>query len=278
LTATRGQGKRTIAITSGKGGVGKTSLAVAIGSLLARSGRRVILVDLDLGLANVDVLLGFRPKFHLQHLLAGARTLDEVAFTAPSGLRVIPSSSGVEELANLDEAGRGRLLRLFQEFERQADILLLDTAPGIAENVVRFVAAADTAVVITTPEATSMTDAYALIKVVSARRQDIDIGLLVNMARSSASGRQAQERIGGVARRFLGATPRSLGVLPFDDAVGYAAAERATFVHSRPNSPASLCLGRAVAELMEGSPAQAAVGPAACAARLAALAPVQEVA
>jgi len=260
---------RTIAVTSGKGGVGKSNLALGIAALIARTGRRVTLVDLDLGLANIDILLGCRPKFTLQHLLEGVRTLDEVLVQGPYGLRILPSGSGVEALANLDAEGRSHLFQHLTDIERRSDVVVFDTAPGISDNVVSFVAAADAAAVIATPEATAMTDAYALIKVVHTRRPGIDLGLIVNMARSSAEGRKTLDRIRNVADRFLGAAVRPLGVLPYDDSVRHAAAQRRSFVEIMAESPAALCLAKAAAQVLETAASPPGADRSTYAARLA---------
>jgi MinD-like ATPase involved in chromosome partitioning or flagellar assembly len=162
-----GETTRVVAVTSGKGGVGKTSVAVNLGVALARRGKRVIVLDCDLGTANVDVMLGLHPRYSLQHVLSRQRRLDEVAVTGPSGLRIIPGGSGLPELANLTDERREELLAIFAQLDGHADILLLDTGAGISANVLRFVVAAGEAIVVTTPEPPAVTDAYALIKVAS---------------------------------------------------------------------------------------------------------------
>jgi flagellar biosynthesis protein FlhG len=156
---------RVIAITSGKGGVGKTSVTTNLAVTLARWGQQVIVLDCDLGTANVDVMLGMHPRYTLQHVLSRQRRLDEVMTTGPHGVRVISGGSGLHELANLSDSRREDLLATFAQLEGQADVLLLDTGAGISANVLRFVVAAGEALVVTTPEPTAVTDAYALIKV-----------------------------------------------------------------------------------------------------------------
>ena len=256
---------RTIAIASGKGGVGRSSLAVGLGVLMARSGRRVALVDLNLGLGGLDILLRLRPRFGLQHLLAGVCGLEQAITPGPHGLGVLCSGSGLEHLANLDEDGRLRVLGYLRQIRQTVDVVLLDTAPGISENVVRFVAEADTAAIVTTPEPAAVTSAYALAKVVYARSGSLDLGLLVNMARSTGEGRRATQKVCRVARQFLGAAIRPLGVLPCDEAVWHASADRRSFVIADTDSPVSLCLGRAAATMLAGDAGKRtppAAGPA----------------
>ena len=162
-----GRSARVLAITSGKGGVGKTSVTVNLAVVLARWGKRVIILDCDLGTANVDVMLGLHPRYSLQHVLSRQRRLDEVLVEGPHGIKVIPGGSGLQELANLSDSRREELLATFAELDSQADVLLLDTGAGISDNVLQFVLAAGEALVVTTPEPTAVTDAYALIKVAS---------------------------------------------------------------------------------------------------------------
>src|SRR5581483_2907151 len=155
---------RVLAVASGKGGVGKTNLTVNIGIALARDGKRVVVLDGDLGLANVDVLLGLTPKWTLQHVVAGECELVDALCRAPGGIWVIPGGSGVDQLANLSVEGRRRLVDSLASLDGQADVLLVDLAAGVSEDVSTLLAAAPEVLVVTTPEPTAITDAYALVK------------------------------------------------------------------------------------------------------------------
>ena len=259
---------RVIAITSGKGGVGKTSLTVNLAVTLAKLGKRVIILDCDLGTANVDVMLGMHPRYNLQHVLSRQRRLDEVMSVGPHGVCVISGGSGFSELANLTDSRREELLSTFASLEGQADILLLDTGAGISANVLRFVVAAGEALVVTTPEPTAVTDAYALIKVASqqaapaanghaeaAASSDIRLRLVVNQAASPAEAQETASNIVNVAQRFLGVTVQYFGSIPVDRSMSQAVRAQSPVVDSFPRSPAALAIDRLARLLLESAPA-----------------------
>jgi flagellar biosynthesis protein FlhG len=254
----RGRTARVIAVTSGKGGVGKTTFAANMAVLLARWGKQVILLDCDLGTANVDVLLGLRPRYSLQHVLSRQRRLDEVIVTGPGGVRVVPGGSGLEELANLSSARCEELLHAFAALDGEADVMLLDTGAGISENVLRFVVAAGEAIVVTTPEPTAMADAYALIKLAHRRMALLDeesggeapfLRVVVNQATSEREGRETAQAIVTVAQRFLQAPIESLGWIPSDPSVARAVRAQLPVVDAYPRSPAALALARLARQL-----------------------------
>ena len=233
---------RLLAITSGKGGVGKSNIAVNLAVQLSAMGRRTALLDADLGLANADVLCGLSPVATLAHVVAGRRTLEDLQLKAPGGFTLIPGASGLTQMAGLAEHERARLLALLRRLTSDHDLLIVDTGAGIGPNVMSFLMAADELLVVTTPEPTAITDAYAVIKAVARRRSELPVGLLVNMARDRREGRAVYERVAQVCRRFIGFVPRDAGHIVMDAKVGQAVRRRRPFVIDAPNSAAGLCL------------------------------------
>ena len=244
-------GTRVLAITSGKGGVGKTNIAVNLAACLAMRGRRVALLDADMGMANADLLCNLTPRANLAHVIAGRKRLDEVMLEGPGGFTLIPGASGLAQMANLSEYERARLAGLFRQLENDYDLMLIDTGAGIGPNVISFLLAADELLVITTPEPTSITDAYAVIKTVHRRREAAPVRLLVNLAASEAEARRVRERIASVCQRFLGMQPADAGHLVADPAVAAAVRRRRPFILENPHAPASLCIER-LASRMSG--------------------------
>jgi flagellar biosynthesis protein FlhG len=240
---------RTLAVTSGKGGVGKTTLSANLAIALQQAGLRVVLVDVDLGLANVDVVLDLRPRFTLQHVLEGERTLPEIVVEGPAGLRVVPASSGIEELANLTPWQQERLWSGFAELDRDTDLVVIDTAAGIAPNVLSVLAAAEEVLVVTAPDPAAITDAYALIKVLSRHNPGAAVHLVVNRGKSRQEAYAALGRIVEVARRFLGVEVAPLGFVLEDPAAQLAARQRRPFVAAYPSCPAARCVASLAARL-----------------------------
>jgi len=205
---------RTICITSGKGGVGKTTLTVNLGIAIAKSGRRVLLLDGDLGLANVNVQLGVIPKLTINDVVKGTHRMSEVIRSTNFGIDIIPGASGIAALANLGETERAVLLSEMEALQGY-DVMLIDTAAGIGENVLRFVLASDDIVVVTTPEPTALADAYGIIKTVlvqGPRR----IRLLVNRARTLEHAKQVADHLSQVTARFTGTPLEVLAFVPLD--------------------------------------------------------------
>lgn len=233
------------AVTSGKGGVGKSNVSVNLAISLAQSGKRVILLDADLGLANADVLCNIDVKCNLAHVVARQRELKDVMVDAPGGFKLICGASGLAKMADLSDFDRERLIRALGELETQCDIIIIDTGAGISPNVLSFTRAADHVLVVTTPEPTAITDAYAAIKVlVKAAEQEGSaherrISLLVNQTLSPQEGAHVYDRVSKVARQFLGAIVFDAGFIPKDDAVTTAVRGRAPFVLAAPRSPAT---------------------------------------
>ncbi len=208
---------KVIAISGGKGGVGKTLVAVNLGAALAKLGRNVMLLDADLGLANVDVLLGLHARLNLEHVVNGECALEDVILTASSGLRVVPASSGSLAMASLGRAQHAGLIHAFSQLFEPLDMLLIDTAAGLSDGVVTFTEAAQRVVVVVCDEPASLTDAYALIKVLCRRQPGCRIEVVANMVDSAAHGRVLFDKLARVCHRFLGVSPAYFGHIPHDE-------------------------------------------------------------
>ncbi len=236
---------RIVAVTSGKGGVGKTNIAVNLAIRLTEMGRRVILLDADLGTANADVLCNLPPGAGgLAQVVAGRRTLAQTLVEAPGGFRMAPGASGLAQIAALSEFERARLVQQVHELEQDADLILLDTGAGVSPNVLAFTLGADQQLVVTTPEPTAVTDAYAVIKTMARQREDLDIRLLVNMVRDAGEGRAVFQRIQAVCQKFLKLDIRYGGHITLDARVPLAVRRRKPFVLDSPQCDASHCLSQ----------------------------------
>ncbi|MCC6443391.1 MAG: MinD/ParA family protein [Armatimonadetes bacterium] len=240
---------RTIAITSGKGGVGKTNLTANLAILMARDGERVLVFDADLGLANIDVLLGVSPPYNLHHVLQGAKTLEDIVISGPGGIAIITGGSGILDLAHLSEERREAVLSDFPRLDRMADVVLFDTGAGLSQNVLAFVLAADEVLVVTTPEPTAMADAYAMIKVVSQKNPEAILKLVVNMAADGKEAGAIAQNIMSVSRRFLQVPVAYLGHVPADASMGKAIRRQQALSLAYPASPAAQHIARIAAGL-----------------------------
>ncbi|MHC4126874.1 MAG: MinD/ParA family protein [Planctomycetota bacterium] len=248
---------RAIAVTSGKGGVGKSNIAVNLAVCLARLGRRVCLLDADLGLANADLLCGLTPRLTLEHVVCGRCRLAEAMLLAPGGFRLIPGACGVARLADLGGRQRLALLEQLTSLERVADIVIIDTAAGLSTNVLAFAAAARRVIVATTPEPTAMTDGYGMIKALAARAPRTRVDLVVNMAASRAEAESVFGRMDRVSRTFLGRSLELAGIVPTDPAVREAVRHRVPFVLFSPDSRATAALYRLAHRVAGVEPAAA---------------------
>src|SRR5215510_6912539 len=208
---------RVIAVTGGKGGVGKTSVSVNLATGLANAGRRVVLLDGDLGLANVDVLLGLSPRYTLAHVLNGERTLDEIMVTSKQGFKIVPAASGAADLAGMGGAGHLGLVQAFSSIATRLDVLIIDTAAGIAPGVLQFSQAAQNVLVVVTDEPASITDAYALIKVLSRDHGVRGFRIVANMARARGEGETLFNKLERVTSRFLDVIRYYCGEIPDDE-------------------------------------------------------------
>lgn len=231
-----------VAITSGKGGVGKTNIAANLAICMARENQRVILLDADMGLANLDILMNIRSRYNLAHVLSGARTLDEIIHVGPAGVEVICGGSGMENLANMNRFQRQRLIDQMQSLQARSDIIVIDTGAGIHSTVVGFCLSANHTLVVTTPEPTAMTDAYAMIKVLASNRYTGRISLVVNMAATLSEGRKIYRQIADVAARFLNIPVFEGGILCRDENLLQAVRRREPVVQAFPKSEISAAL------------------------------------
>ena len=251
-----GGGATTIAVTSGKGGVGKTNVAVNLSLCLAARGLRVTLIDVDMGLANADVVLGVSPTYNLSHVLSGLRPLDQVCVRLPGDVSFISGASGVDSLANLSEFERHRLVQQLQGLELENDFILLDCGAGISRNVLTFALAANTVIVVTTPEPTAITDAYAVIKLLSRDRHPGAVYLLVNMVRDRDEAKSVFRRIADVAAKFLKYPIADGGYILQDMHVESAVRHRSPFVLQFPRCPAAACLMAVASKFHDGRRSQ----------------------
>ncbi|MCB1723691.1 MAG: MinD/ParA family protein [Gammaproteobacteria bacterium] len=227
---------RAIAVTGGKGGVGKTNVSVNLGVAAAEMGQKVMLLDADLGLANIDVVLGLHPKFDLSHVMRGECTLDEALIEGPSGLKVIPGASGVQALAELSPAEHTGLIRAFSEVAGDTELLIVDTAAGISDTVLSFSRASHEIVVVVCDEPASITDAYAIIKLLNRDYGHQRFRILANMVRSAQEGRELFTKMCRVTDRYLDATLGFMGAIPYDDSLRRAVRAQRPVVQAFPRS------------------------------------------
>lgn len=243
---------RTITVTSGKGGVGKTNLVANLAVALSLAGKKVMIIDADLGLSNIDVIFDLAPKYTIQHILSGEKRLAEVLADGPHGIKILAASSGVQELTGLDEFQRLRLLEEFEAYDAEIDILLIDTGAGISENVAFFCIAAQEVIVVTSPEPTALTDAYALIKVLNTQYQEKEFAVLVNSARNSEDAFEVFRRLSVAAEKFLSLSLDYLGFLPYDESIPRAVRQQKAFIDAYPNSMAAENLRIIASKVLEG--------------------------
>jgi flagellar biosynthesis protein FlhG len=246
-----------IAVTSGKGGVGKSNISVNLAVQFAAVGKKVVLLDADLGLANADVLCNVDLPANLSHVISRRKDLKDVLFDAPGGFKLIGGASGLARMADLSDDDRERIVTALAELEDQSDIILIDTGAGISSNVLSFTRAADHVLVVTTPEPTAITDAYAVIKVLSRQyalpeEDHRRISLLVNQVRSPVEGKIVHERIARVARQFLSVPVLDAGYIMDDEQVPLGVRRRLPFMIGSPRSPASLCIAQLAMRLEQG--------------------------
>lgn len=233
---------RVIAVTSGKGGVGKTNVAANLAVLAAKAGRRVLVLDADLGLANVEIIYGLKPRYHIGHLLEASAPIEEVLATGPHGVRVLPAGSGIQTLTHLDDAQKLRLLTALDYIEDAFDVVMVDTSAGIGDNVLFFVGGAQEALLVVTVEPTSLTDAYAAVKVLSQQAGVRYFNVIVNTAPTETAAREIFETLTSVTSRFLNARVKYLGFLPRDENMHRAIMAQRPLVDAFPQSPSSRAL------------------------------------
>ena len=231
---------RVIAVTSGKGGVGKTNIVGNLAIACQRMGKRVLIFDADLGLANIDIIFGFNPEHNIDEVVRGEKELSQIIVKGPEGVSVIPASSGIQELVNLTEGHKINLLNEFDNLNSMFDILLIDTGAGISSNVIYFNLAAQERIIVVTPEPTSITDAYALLKVMFCQHGTRNFFVLLNMVRNEKEARSVYKNLSRVVDRFLrGISIEYAGYIPRDDFLQKAVSRREPVLCCYPEASSS---------------------------------------
>ena len=243
---------RVLAISSGKGGVGKTNVVAGLAIALAQQGQRVVIVDADFGLANLDILLGLAPQSTLEQVLRGEKVLEEILIEGPSGVRIIPASSGVQELTRLDGPAELRLVQGLQRIAEDVDWMLVDTAAGVHDSVVKLLMAAQQVLLVATPEPASLVDAYAVLKVLHLRDAEKPVRLVVNNAQSAEEAEETIQQLDLATRRFLGRPVEALGAIPHDPWLLQAVREQRCVVDRYPQSPSAKAFEALARILIEG--------------------------
>lgn len=244
---------QVIAVTGGKGGVGKSNVSVNLSIALSELGRRVVLMDADLGLANIDVLLGLSSAQNISDVLAGECTLPDVLIDGPGGIKIVPASSGTQRMTQLGSLEHAGLINAFSELSNDLDVLIVDTAAGISEQVVSFVRAAQEVLIVVCDEPTSITDAYALIKVLNTQNDIYRFRILANMVRSEQEGQHLYSKLTKVSERFLEVALQYVGCIPFDESVRKAVQRRKPVYEMYPRSKAAMAF-RQLAKKVDGWP------------------------
>ena len=246
---------KVIAVTGGKGGVGKTNLSVNLSIALAEKRRRVVLMDADLGLANVDVLLGLQTKNNLADVLDGSCELRDVLVNGPGGIKVVPASSGVQQMAALSPQEHASLIHAFSDLSDQMDVLVVDTAAGISDTVVSFVKASQEVIVVVCDEPSSITDAYALIKLLNVEHGLFRFRVVANMTRSTQEGINLFNKLNLVCDKFLDVSLQYVGHVPFDENVRKAVQKRTPLIEFAPRSKAASAM-KVIAQKVDEWPVQ----------------------
>ncbi|MEO0443127.1 MAG: MinD/ParA family protein [Pseudomonadota bacterium] len=231
---------QVIAVTGGKGGVGKSNISVNLSLALAQLQRRVMLLDADLGLANIDILLGIQAKKTIADVLSGECDLRDILVTGPGGVKIVPAASGVQQMAALTPQQHGALIQAFSQLGDQLDMLIIDTAAGISDTVVSFVSAAQEVIVVVCDEPSSITDAYALIKLVNKEYSIQRVRVIANMVSNPKEGQLLFNKLTHVCDRFLDITMQYVGAIPTDENVRKAVQKQKPILEYAPRSKASL--------------------------------------
>ena len=241
---------RVIAVTSGKGGVGKSNISVNLAIAFAQTGKKVVLIDGDLGMANVNVLLGITPKANLLDVLNKKKKMNDIILNTELGIQIIAGANGFSTIANLTDEQRNFFAEEFTTLS-SFDIIIIDTGAGVSENVLRFIEAADEAYVVTTPEPTAITDAYGLIKIIATEfaNSQIVMKLIVNKVHSADEGKRIAERIITIVAQFLNAPVEYLGFIYDDSVVTSSVLRQKPFMVSQPSSKAAICIKHIVGRI-----------------------------
>lgn len=230
---------RIIAVTSGKGGVGKTNTSVNLAIALAAKGHRVVLLDADLGLANAEVLMGLNSVYNIQHVADGERSMSEILVKGPGGIAVVPGSSGMSKIADLSETARKNIMAGLEEIQNRADFIIIDTMAGIGRSAVAFVVAADEVLLVSTPEPSSIVDAYAMLKTIYQRREGAIVRLVANMVVNKKQASYVYDKLSAVSQQYLGRKMSYLGMIPRDVHVSQAVMQSTPYSLRFPGAPCS---------------------------------------
>ncbi len=244
LNGIKNNGKtRTIAVSSGKGGVGKTNIAINLALSYAQLGKKVVVMDADLGLANVNVMMGIIPKYNLYHVIRKQKKMRDIIQDTSYGIQIVAGASGFSKIANLSEEERNSFVDELQDLFA-ADILIIDTGAGVSNNVLSFIAAADDVIIVTTPEPTAITDAYGIIKIIATEIENLDLGLklVVNRVQSVTEAKKVAERVINIAGQFLNLRVDYLGFVYDDELVHNAVVKQKPFLVLDPKGKASMCI------------------------------------
>jgi len=247
---------RVMAIASGKGGVGKTNVVAGLAMTLAQMGQRVVVLDADFGLDNLDILLGLAPQWTLEHVLRGEKLMEDILLDGPFGIKIIPASSGIQELTRLDASAELRLVQGLQRISQSNDWLLIDTAAGIHDSVIKLLMAAQEVLLVTTPEPTALVDCYAMVKVVHLRDATKPLWLLVNNAQNQEEAEETIEQLQAATIRFLSRELKVLGMLPSDPFILQAVRQQRCVVDLFPQSPAARAFVHVARQLQDKIPLQ----------------------
>ena len=241
---------QVIAVASGKGGVGKTNVSVNLSLAMVAQGKDVLLLDADLGLANVDLLLGLHAEYNLSHVISGERTLEEVMVQGPEGLKIIPAASGTQMMSELTPTQHAGLIRAFSELNTPIDVLMVDTAAGISDSVISFTKASNEVIVVVCDEPTSLTDAYALMKVLNTDHGIQRFNILANNVRSPKEGLNLFAKLTRVSDHYLDVTLDYMGAVPYDEYLIKAVKKQHAVMQSYPQSPSSLAFRQLAKKVM----------------------------
>jgi flagellar biosynthesis protein FlhG len=233
---------KVIAVSGGKGGVGKTNISLNTAISLAQLGKRVLVLDADLGLANVDVMLGLRVQRNLSHVLSGECELDDIILKGPAGINIIPATSGTQSMVDLTPSEHAGLIRAFSDMQTKFDILIVDTAAGISDMVLSFCRASQDVLLVVCDEPTSITDCYALMKLLSRDHGLFKFKVVANMVRSSKEGQQLFAKLSKVTDRFLDVALELVAIVPFDENIRKSVRKQQAIVEAFPDSPASISI------------------------------------
>jgi flagellar biosynthesis protein FlhG len=250
----RGGKTRVIAITSGKGGVGKTNIVANLGYAFSMLGKKVLILDADIGLGNLDVLLGLAPRYNLSHVIMGQKSIKEIIISGPGKMKILPASSGIQELTSLSQDQKIKLLAQIDELIDSVDILFIDTAAGISSNVMDFSVTAHEIIVVVSPEPTSITDAYALMKVLSLKYSEKCCYLLTNLVANAQEGKEVFRQLNLVANKFLDINVDYLGSVVFDEKVTNCVKHQKIVSELYPDTLASRCYNELVQKIARRRP------------------------